>query len=495
MCSTPNEPCRLLPPSPPLVALLWLAIGTMGCTSEGTEGIAWTETDVGGPTGTSSGDDEGSGETGALDDDSSDTGTPEEPDEPPGEPPPEVPARYRGGSIHSPITPFVAARMREIAQLEPGHADDVFMKAGASSTVSTNTLHCFVDDPVELGDHAHLRPTLEHFTHGDAAGSTPFDRHTQAAQVGEPIGWAMEGNPAPIDIEAELLSPRVALLHFGANDMGWGATRGDALVNFHGVMMEMVDGLIDRGIVPILFGVTRRGDNASAQVWVGTWNATLRAIAQSRQVPFVDLYEAIDPLAGHGLSEDGLHLEAYSGGACVLDPSGLRHGYNVRNLVALEVLDRATAVLVDERPGLDPPHVALDGHGTSDEPWLIDGLPFTDVRNTATDGATIVDEYPGCDDSDESGPEVWYRLVLDRTTRIRAAVLDTDGVDIDVQLVDETATGDGCLARGHHFVETTLDPGTYHFALDTWVSDGTPLAGEFRFVLVECDADDESCDT
>ena len=494
MCSTPNEPRRLLLPSPPLVALLWLAGGMLGCTPESNAGIAWDETDVGGPTNTSGDEDDGSGDTGPSDDGSDDSGAPDDP--PPGESPPEVPARYPGHSVHSPITPFVAARMREIAQLDPDHADDVFMKAGASSTVSHDTLHCFVDDPIELGDHVDLRPTLEYFEDGDAAGSTPFDRDTEAAQAGQPIGWAIEGDPSPIDIEAELLSPRLALLHFGANDMGWGATRGDALVNFHGTMMQMVDGLIDRGIVPILFGVTRRGDNPSAQVWVGTWNATLRAIAQSRQVPFVDLYEAIDPLPGHGLSEDGLHLEAYSGGACVLDDSGLQHGYNVRNLVALEVLDRAAAVLVDEQPGLDPPHVAMSGEGTPDEPWVIAQLPFTDVRNTATDGARFVDEYPGCnDDSDESGPELWYRLELDRTTRLRAAVLDMDGVDIDVQLVDDSATGEGCLARGHHFVETTLDPGTYHFALDTWVSDGTPLAGEFHFVLVECDDDDESCDT
>ncbi|MCA9708463.1 MAG: SGNH/GDSL hydrolase family protein [Myxococcales bacterium] len=409
-------------------------------------------------------------------------------------PKPYGPAFYPAGRTHSPITPYVADRMREAALLGPDMFEDVFMKTGASSTVSHNTLHCFADDPIELGDHQELDPTLQFFLGGDAAGSTPFDRETEAALVGHHAGWAISGDPSPIDIEVGLLSPRLALVHFGANDMGWGETYGDALLYFHTNMMLMVDGFLDQGIVPIIFGITRRGDYASAQRWVGTWNATLRGIAQARQIPFVDLYHAIDPLPGHGLASDGLHLEAYSGGACVLDDEGLQHGYNIRNLVALEALDRAVAVLVDDAPGIDPATAPLEGRGTPDEPLEIPMLPFTDSRNTAEQGDTFVDQYTGCDStSDESGPEIWYRLELEQTTRIRAAVLDMEGVDIDVHLVDESATGDGCLARGHHFVETTLEPGTYHFALDTWVSDGTPLAGEYLFVLVECEDDDASC--
>ena len=41
---------------------------------------------------------------------------------------------------------------------------------------------------------------------------------------------------------------------------------------------------------------TRRGDNPEAQRYVSIYNAVLRTLAQSRQVPFIDLYEAIDPL-------------------------------------------------------------------------------------------------------------------------------------------------------------------------------------------------------
>ncbi len=471
-------------------------VGGLGCHVQASFGAAWSESGVGGDTGSSGGEaSEGSQTEG--EDESGTTGDEDRSGEivqPSMPPPPYEPARYPGHRTHSPITPYVADRMREIALLGPDKLGDVFMKTGASSTVSKNTLFCFADGPVDLGAHQHLDPTLQFFLGGDAAGTTPFDRESEAARGGHHAGWAISGDPSPIEIEVDMLSPSVALVHFGANDMGWGDTYGDALLYFHSNMMLLVDSLTLEGVVPVLFGITRRGDYASAQRWVDTWNATIRAVAQARQVPYVDLYTAIDPLPGHGLAGDGLHLEAYGGGACLLTEDGLQHGYNVRNLLALAVLDRSVAVLEEGLPGLEEPDPPLAGDGTATAPWPIAALPFTDVRDTSVEGTPYVDVYPGCESvADESGPELWYRLEVEETVRVRAAALDMEGVDIDVHLVDETASGEGCIERGDHFVEETLEPGTYHFVLDTWVNDGTPLAGEVLFVLVECADGDSSC--
>jgi hypothetical protein len=470
-------------------------VGGMGCHIEGSFGVGWSETDVAPATDTSSGESSTGTTNPSGDDDGSSSGGTGGTVANPLPPPVYEPARYPGGRTHSPITPYVADSMREIALLGPDKVADVFMKTGASSTVSANTLFCFAEGPVELGEHELLQGTLDFYLGGDAAGSTPFDRHSEAAEGGQHAGWAIFGDPSPVDVEVSLLSPSVALVHFGANDMGWGSWYGESLVHYHWTMMLLVDGLILEGVVPVLFGITRRGDSNPAQRWVDTWNATTRGIAQARQIPYVDLYGPIDGLPGHGLAGDGLHLEAYDGGACILDDAGLQHGYNVRNLVALEGLDRGVAVLQDDVDALDEAQPRLQGEGTPEAPWVIDALPFTDVHDTAMEGASFVDAYPGCSSSaDESGPELWYRLDVAQTTRIRAAVLDMEGVDIDVHLVDESASGDGCIERGNSFVEATLEPGTYHFVLDTWVSDGTPQAGEVLFVLVECEDDDDDCD-
>lgn len=402
------------------------------------------------------------------------------------------PELYPAGRVHSPVTAHVAARLEEIVASSPSSPADVFMKVGGSSTVSRSTLFCFDGDAVDLAAHDELEETLAFYLGGDAAGTSPFARESLAAEVGRSASWAISGDPSPMASEIAAVDPRVALVHYGTNDMGGGATYESALVAFYGNLGALVEGLEAQGIVPILFGITRRGDSDAAQHWVSAFNATIRATAQRLQTPFVDLYFAIDPLEGHGLSGDGLHLEAYDEGACVLDDAGLEHGYNVRNLVALEALDRVRRMAFDDAPPFDDPGPRLEGDGDAGSPWRIDALPFAHTADT-TAGARLVDAYPACgSDADESGPELVYRLELDAPRRIRAIVLDRDGVDVDLHLL--ASEGDECIARGHHTVEAALDAGSYSLVVDSWVgADGIERAGEYTLVVVECDDDDEAC--
>jgi len=402
-------------------------------------------------------------------------------------------AFYPGGRTHSPISGLVVERMEQIRAAAPGAADDVFMKAGASSTVNGNTLYCFAGDSVELGAHAALEPTLQFFLGGGAGGTTPFDRDSLCAESGRTAAWAVNGAPSPLEEEVAEIVPSLALVHYGTNDMGAAGTFELGVVAFHENYSALTDALIAAGVVPVLFGITRRGDSVGANRWVATMNATIRGVAQRAQVPFVDLHHAIDPLAGHGLGGDGLHLEAYDGGACVLDQAGLEHGYNVRNLVALEALDRVRRAVVLGEPPPDVGAPGVAGSGAADDPFEVSALPFSHASDTRSGSSDAIDAYPACgSDSDESGPEVFYRLEVAQPTRVRAMVLDGEGVDIDVHLLGG-ATPEGCIARGHHRVEAALEPGTYFFALDTFSDQGIDFAGEFLFVIVACDEDDEEC--
>ena len=73
-------------------------------------------------------------------------------------------------------------------------------------------------------------------------------------------------------------------------------------------------------------------------------NDVIRAVASARQSPLVDLYAALDPLPSHGVSNDLVHpsVEPVDGGTWSADftPSGLSYGFEVRNLTALQMLDR-----------------------------------------------------------------------------------------------------------------------------------------------------------
>jgi hypothetical protein len=406
------------------------------------------------------------------------------------------PAFYPDGRGHSPLTPYVVEQLRDLAALNSELQPDVFMKIGASSTASTRTLACFATAPLELGNHQHLKQTLNLFLGGDAAGSTPFDRDTEAAVSGKTAGWAISGNPSPVEAEIAAISPSLSFIHYGTNDMQMGYSYGSAMPAYYENMAELMEILIDHGIVPIVASISHRGDSQAANYWVGAYNAVNRGLAQYHQVPFLDMHLALDPLPGHGLSGDGIHVNGYSGGACVLTAEALEYGYNMRNLISVEALDRLKQVLLDGVDDLDEPGKPLEGDGSPTDPFTIAALPFTDIRDTSTSTHRNLDLYSGCSsDSNESGPEFLYRYEVEEAQAIRALVMDLGDADIDIHLLDATGSESGCIERGHRFIETTLQPGTYIFALDSWVDGGgDERSGEFIFALIACDEGDSDCD-
>lgn len=474
-----------------LVLVIGLALGCADESARPSNGEWGSEDDAseGAPQDLPSSSDES--ETGVDEDTGSDTDTSDEGDLQPYEP-----VLYPGDRVHSPITAFVADTLLGIRELDPLLRDDVFLKVGASSTVNLNTLYCFALDVPDLDvDEPALGLTLDYFLNGEAADTTPFDRVTLAAMVGVSASWAITGDPSPLDQEFAAIEPSLALVHYGANDMQQGITYASALSGFHANMSDLLDLLIARGVVPVVFGLSRRLDQAGADEWVPTYNAVLRGLAQARQVPFLDLRLALEDLPGYGLSADGLHLEAFAEGACIFTPEGLMHGYNVRNRIALQLLDRLRSVLIAGTPSLEPEPVAtLRGAGDLDDPFVIATLPFADARDTSDSTSTELDVYTGCmSGTDESGPEYVYSFELAEPTRIRALVLDRAGVDIDLQLLDASASEDGCIARHDTMLELSLSPGSYAFALDTYVAAGVEQSGAYSFVVLECEPGDPDC--
>lgn len=392
------------------------------------------------------------------------------------------PARYPPDRIHSPLTQSVVQRLSALHAMDPALAEDVFMKVGASTTSSPSYLGCFAGSGVALGEGAALQPTLDYFLAGDAAGDDPFSRVTLAAKVGVSAGWALAGDPSPLEQEYLALAPSFAFVHYGTNDLQMGTTHESALWGFGENLWTLTDELIGWGVIPILVTIAQRLDDDGANAWVDTYNTVIAAVAQGRQVPLLDANLAYEPLPNVGVGSDGIHSSVYPGGACQLTDEGLEYGMNMRNWQSLVALDRMRrAVVLGDV--LDEPGAPLIGAGTIADPLLIPSLPFTDLR-ASSDGAADFDAYPGCNATqDESGPEVVYRLDLADQTQLRATVHDLDAVDVDLHIIDDSGTPDGCLARAHRIIDILLPPGVYYVVLDTFVSGGTPLSGEFIMTL------------
>lgn len=388
---------------------------------------------------------------------------------------------YPTGTVHSPLSAAVVDNIRSIVAAGNG-ADDVFMSVGDSITVGSGNLRCFGGASVDLGDHESLASTMEFFSNGNAAGSNPFERDPLSARVGKTASWALSGSPTPVEAELNALQPSIALVQYGTNDMQFGSTFASALPGFYANLGDLLDVIVDDGVVPVLFTIPPRLDSEGARDWVPMYNLAIRGLAQSRALPLVDLNLTLEDIPGHGLVGDGIHLGSAPSGACDLSEDGLRHAYNNRNAAALAALDRVRQAMTSG-DAIDPPSLR-SGQGTGSSPFTIGGLPFVDAGDTDVRGSTDVDRYD-CSSSDESGAEIWYRLELAERTSIRAMVVDAPQTDVDLHIVGEAVDGSGCIARHDRLLEVTLDAGVHHIAVDTFVSSGVPRSGGYLLMITE----------
>ncbi|MCA9670926.1 MAG: SGNH/GDSL hydrolase family protein [Myxococcales bacterium] len=391
------------------------------------------------------------------------------------------PARYVTGRTQSPLSPYVVRELKKIVQQGTQREARAFAKIGASATKSTSFMHCFAGSNVDLDGRNGLQLTIQHFSAPLPGGTTSFDRTSLCATVGWNAAKAIAGSPTPLAQEVAAISPRFAVVMYGTNDIGY-----KDIFGYANNMLELSDRLMADGVIPILTSIMPRDDNASADVDVPRYNAVVRGVAQALQIPFIDFHRELLPLPGHGLAGDNLHPSTYSGGACVLTAAGLQDGYNVRNLITIEALDRMRRVVLGADPAPDAAGPALAGDGSPSFPFVIDHFPFSDMRNTAGSPYKNLQSYSGCNATqDESGGEYLYKLVLTKQTTIHAYVFDRGSVDIDLHLLDATASEAGCIARDHQEITRTLQAGTYHLALDTFVMGGSAKAGEYLLVVLE----------
>jgi hypothetical protein len=377
------------------------------------------------------------------------------------------------------MTSAVIARC--LAVLDSGsQRRDVFMKVGADETASTNFLACYARSDVQLAAYAALEPTLAWFLRTTAAGTaSSFDRRSLAAGVGWTAARVLEGSPTPLAQETAAVGAAFAVVLLGTSD-----TAPSGVHLFERNLRRIIDAHVASGTVPVLSTIPPRGDSAAADATVPEMNAVIRALAQARQVPYVDLWQVLSALPNRGLTGDGIHLSVHRTGTqarpCRLDTDGLAFGMNQRNRLTLEALDRIRRfVLVGEAPEAAPP--GLSGQGTWDDPLVVDGLPFVDDGDTRT-GVSVVSRY-GSFPQDEGGPEVVYRIDLAAPAKIRARVFVDDGVDVDLHWLDAPDPA-RTVARADKTLDVLAPAGTFYLSADTFVASGQPRPGPYRLTVL-----------
>jgi hypothetical protein len=123
-----------------------------------------------------------------------------------------------------------------------------------------------------------------------------------------------------------------------------------------------------------------------------------------------------------------------------------------------------------------------DPLGTPTNPIPITSFPFTDSRDTRQAPSDLLDRCGAATDKDESGPEYVYRLELTQPGRLTISVSDDVNPDIDVHLYTSMNTSD-CIDRHDSAISRAVDCGTYYVVADTYVSSGTPKAGQYTLTV------------
>ena len=84
---------------------------------------------------------------------------------------------------------------------------------------------------------------------------------------------------------------------------------------------------------------------------------------------------------------------------------------------------------------------------------------------------------------------------------LRAIVLDGDGVDVDIHILqsseatrDDPRASNDCIERDDFLIEGILEPGRYTIVIDSFVRRGSPQEGQYDVIFASCDIGDDDCD-
>lgn len=420
---------------------------------------------------------------------------------------PGAPVVYTGDRTQSPINEDLARHLRDIAAKGSGLRSGVFMKVGDSISTSSSGvsggyfLNCFDgkiggtvswEFNVDLAGRTALIPTIEFYRATRIGSDDSFARESLSTRVGQDARWALSGSPSPMESEYAAAQPQVAVVMFGSNDIGWyggGAYPvADQAEGYEAAMRGIADWLIARGVIPVL---TTMPPRVGYEPYVPVYTGVVRAIAQGRQVPLVDYNRELMALPEpHGLGDDGIHPTCADYNTCCwFDSANLTHGYNVRNLITLEALDRLKRVLVDREAAPDPAPATLAGDGSAAAPFLIPSLPFGEVRDTRRSTSRTLDGL-GCSGAPATpGPEYFYELVLPQRTALRILLLDGGARALRLALLS-APDAKSCLESEARMIAGAFPAGTYFIAVDTPAgSDGA----EYTLSVTPCIDGDPSC--
>jgi hypothetical protein len=226
-----------------------------------------------------------------------------------------------------------------------GNRLSVFAKIGDSITESGSFLSDVGFGWGSLGPYDSLQPTITFFRmtalpSQDGQTRNSFNRASVCATAGWTTSDALAGGSgSPLRRELAATRPAWAIVMYGTNDIDRGS-----LGSFRTNLGTIVDIAEEAGTVVVLSTIPDRNDGAGPAAAALVFNTAIRELAASRSLPLLDYWAALQALPSHGLSADRIHPSVYTTGGTTepayFTEAALRFGYNMRNLTAIQALER-----------------------------------------------------------------------------------------------------------------------------------------------------------
>jgi hypothetical protein len=288
--------------------------------------------------------------------------------------PVEVPAVVRSTPVLPRIDAAMKAHLRSIylAGQAAGNHRDVFSKIGDSITAIPDFLVPIGCGRIEWGPwQDELEPVVQRWSAEPVPRGWELERcgvsnsFTRIGSAAFP-GWRVEDlltahTPHPKDcpppddvaVRCELaeVRPSIALVEIGTNDMvaGDGQTLDPGGFDRWKVQLrELVREIVAAHVVPVLSTLPPRRNPIETEPLPPQWNAEVIRIAEEAQVPVWNYWLALQSASQTGMAYDWVHPSPAPTGAGDLRADAMNWGFNVRNLTALQVLEKVGRIVVDD---------------------------------------------------------------------------------------------------------------------------------------------------
>lgn len=234
--------------------------------------------------------------------------------------------------MQMPVVPVgISQRVRAIylQGQQLGNNPNAFSKVGDCESTPSWFLGDFDLGPANysLGPYINLQPVIDQFHGSFGRTSLAAGRGYAAATVLSPL-WAdpklCHAGETPLACELRLNKPAFAFVMLGTND-------ASNPVKFEGYMRQILDTLIQAGVIPIL---ATKADNLEGD---HSLNETIARLAYEYELPLWNFWLVVQPLPKQGLQTDLSHLTFAPNRFD--NPRDMQAAWPWRNLTALRVLD------------------------------------------------------------------------------------------------------------------------------------------------------------